>query len=398
MRRTAFGIVLMLGFLHAALPAPVAMAQEKDKDAVTAMARKRFQEGVTFFDQRRYEEARGAFLQAYALKRHPAVLLNLAQSEIRSGRVADAARHFAAFLRDSTSASGVERTEAEKGLQAARAKLGRIQVNVSEPGAEVLVDGETVGVSPLPEPVDVSPGSHSVEAKHAGRSATATVVAQLGKQANATLSLDSGATPAAAVAVPVAPQPATPVATAPPPIAPAEPEGPAEARKTPQPFPPDTETAAPTQGRDPFFRWVTHSEVGWFSLGLTVAGIGVLAGGVIFFKMADNNVATVADSITAEANRRRAELDPQGRTLNPCGDPVVNGFQTACNTLRDNENQRDQDRNIAIGGAIAAGVGITTLVTGYLLSSGSKKTDVSLPVVTPTFSPHQTGLVLSTTF
>jgi hypothetical protein len=143
---------------------------------------------------------------------------------------------------------------------------------------------------------------------------------------------------------------------------------------------------------------VTHSEVGWFSLGLTVAGIGVLAGGVIFFKMADNNVATVADTITAEANRRRAELDPQGRTLNPCGDPVVRGFEGPCTTLRDNLNQRDQDRNIAIGGAIAAGVGITTLVTGYLLSSGSKKTDVSLPVVTPTFSPHQTGLVLSTTF
>ena len=43
-------------------------ARADDKDAVTEMARRRFQEGVKFFDQKRYEEARGAFLQAYALK------------------------------------------------------------------------------------------------------------------------------------------------------------------------------------------------------------------------------------------------------------------------------------------------------------------------------------------
>ena len=56
------------------------------------MARRRFQEGVKFFDQKKFEEARAAFLQAYALKHHPAVLLNLAQSEIRSGHPLEAAR------------------------------------------------------------------------------------------------------------------------------------------------------------------------------------------------------------------------------------------------------------------------------------------------------------------
>jgi hypothetical protein len=402
MRRTAFGIVLMLGFLQAALPTPVALAQEKDNDAVTTVARKRFQEGVSFFDQRRFEEARAAFLQAYALKRHPAVLLNLAQSEVRSGHVADAARHFASFLRESTSASSVERTEAEKGLQAARAKLGRIQVNVSEPGAEILIDGESVGVSPLPEPVDVSPGTHSVEAKHAGRSTSSTVVAPVGKHASASLFLDTDNAAPPAVAPISAPPPATPGAAPPPPSTPNEATKPPAAMKAPSPSPLDTETAA-TQGRDPFFRWVTHSEVGWFSLGLAVAGLGVMAGGMISFKLADNNVASVADSIRAEADRRRAELDriqppAEGRRSNPCAEPVVTGFEGPCSTLRDNVNQRNQDRNIAIGGAIAAGVGVTTLVTGYLLSSGSKKTDIGRPIVTPTFSPHQTGLSFSASF
>src|SRR3982751_2528207 len=95
--------------------AVVHTAAAEDKDAVTEVARRRFQEGVKYFDQKKYEEARAAFLQAYALKRHPAVLLNLAQSEIRSGHPLEAARHFSAFLRESPNVSANERLDAEKG-------------------------------------------------------------------------------------------------------------------------------------------------------------------------------------------------------------------------------------------------------------------------------------------
>ena len=48
-------------------------------------ARARFKEGVEFYDKGQYENARLAFLQAYALKKHPAVLLNLAQSSAKAG-------------------------------------------------------------------------------------------------------------------------------------------------------------------------------------------------------------------------------------------------------------------------------------------------------------------------
>ncbi len=68
------------------------------------MARERFKEGVAFFDKKEYDKARVAFLQAYALKKHPAVLLNLAQSELRSSHEAEAAKHFVAYLRESKDA------------------------------------------------------------------------------------------------------------------------------------------------------------------------------------------------------------------------------------------------------------------------------------------------------
>ena len=66
-------------------------ASAQGGDAMTEMARQRFQEGVKFYDQKKYEESRAAFLQAYALKHHPAVLLNLAQAELRSNHPVDAA-------------------------------------------------------------------------------------------------------------------------------------------------------------------------------------------------------------------------------------------------------------------------------------------------------------------
>src|SRR5258708_8988783 len=151
MRTRSCIAALLLAASSAALPCRVAIAQEKD--AVTEMARRRFQEGVKFFDQKRYEEARAAFLQAYALKRHPAVLLNLAQSEARSGHPAEAARHFATYLRESPNPPANERADAEKGLATARTKLGRIHI-AAPSGAEVVLDGELIGQAPLPEAVD----------------------------------------------------------------------------------------------------------------------------------------------------------------------------------------------------------------------------------------------------
>ena len=138
MRKRATFVALLWAVSSAVLPGRATLGQEKD--TVTDTARRRFQEGVKFFDQKRFEEARTAFLQAYALKHHPTVLLNLAQSEIRSGHSLEAARHFSAFLHESSNASGGERAEGEKGLASARSKLGRIQVSVTA-GAEVLVHG-----------------------------------------------------------------------------------------------------------------------------------------------------------------------------------------------------------------------------------------------------------------
>ena len=151
--------------LAAAAPVCVPRVASAQDDATIQMARERFQEGVKYYDAKQYDKARAAFLQAYALKKHPAVLLNLAQSELRSAHEADAARHFAQYMRENKEASAAERQEAEKGLSTAKAGLGEITVSVDIADADVYVDGNLEGRSPLPAPVYLKPGSHTLEAR-----------------------------------------------------------------------------------------------------------------------------------------------------------------------------------------------------------------------------------------
>ena len=130
----------------------------------TATARVRFQEGVDLYDKGQYDKARAAFLQAWALKKHPAVLLNLAQSCLKSNHPGEAARFFTKYLREAPGITPQQKAEAEKGIAEARTKDGRLDVQGAA-GVEVLVDEEPAGVLPLAEPYDVDPGAHTVRVK-----------------------------------------------------------------------------------------------------------------------------------------------------------------------------------------------------------------------------------------
>ena len=135
---------------------PLLARADGDADA----ARQRFNEGVKFFDAGQYDKARAAFLQAWVLKKHPAVLLNLAQSSLRGHHEAEAARYFDQYLHDA-GATESGKTIAANGLAEARTKDGRLDVRAPA-SVEVFVDDQSVGVGA--RVVDVDPGSHAVRA------------------------------------------------------------------------------------------------------------------------------------------------------------------------------------------------------------------------------------------
>ena len=57
-------------------------------------------------------------------------------------------------------------------LRELEAQVGRVQVNVSEEAAEIRIDGNLVGLSPLSSTVFVTPGEHTIEARGQGSTAS----------------------------------------------------------------------------------------------------------------------------------------------------------------------------------------------------------------------------------
>jgi Flp pilus assembly protein TadD len=95
MKTSRIAAAVLVAFLSSSVPHRAA-AQD---DPVTIQARARFKEGVEFYDKGQFENARLAFLQAYALKKHPAVLLNLAQSSAKAGHPLEAAKNFQQLIK-----------------------------------------------------------------------------------------------------------------------------------------------------------------------------------------------------------------------------------------------------------------------------------------------------------
>jgi tetratricopeptide (TPR) repeat protein len=161
-RRSALSALLLLTTpLAATLTTTSALAQQ---DKITELARAKFVDGVAAMNAKRYAEARDLFLQAYAMKRHPAVLLNLGLAEIRTGDADVGANHLQQFLREFDQAKPEQRDTANKAIAEAKKTSAYVIAIVDTDGATVMVDGQVVGQSPLTEPYFVKAGEHDVEA------------------------------------------------------------------------------------------------------------------------------------------------------------------------------------------------------------------------------------------
>ncbi len=344
-------------------------------DAVLKMARERFQEGVKYYDQKKYDDARAAFLQAYALKKHPAVLLNLAQSELHSGHEADAAKHFAKFLREGgAEASASEKQDAQKGLAAARAKVAEITVTVNQANAEVFVDNQSQGKAPLAGPIYLMPGSHTIEARQGGKAGTVNVNAAAGMTNSVSITIGAPPTtmPAAAAGGP-------PPAGAAPPMGGGEPTAPTGPATNPPPpgggpgdqagggFKMDT-----SGSREPFLKWAAHNKLAWVGGGVTVVGLGAGIG----FALASHSAYGSADDVAAKIKADFAQTHPGENPAGLCNNPsLASRYGNACKQYQDNVNTGDTDKTLSVVGFVLAGVAAGGTVVYYFVDSKKKPAD-----------------------
>lgn len=373
----------------------VASAQD---DATVEIARQRFREGVAHYDRREYEEARLAFLQAYALKPHPAVLLNLAQSELRANYPADAANHFALYLRENPSATDAEKQEAELGFAASKSKAGAVEIAVDQEGADIFLDGEKVGRSPMDAPVFVIPGKHTVSAKSGSKSATADITVDAGESAGATLRLLGGAAAAG------------PAADAPPPPPVADDEDPGSDFETD--FQADT-----GGGRKNFFQWYAETPLAWVGSGVAVLGLG--AGTVFAF----SSKSAYDDAENKRVQIQKAQTDDEARLGTAFGSPPCNldtataqaitrsyndlgrrvgAYESACQDFVDSRDRGDTFKVVSIisysvGGAAAVG----TIVYYFLDPNAEESARAEGPLrarITPVLGPNLQGVSVAGSF
>jgi hypothetical protein len=392
------------------LPFAERAALAQPADPITEVARQRFADGVKAYDSGRYEDARGAFLQAYALKRNPLLLMNLAQSELRAGYAEDAGTHFQQFVREVPTASADQKAVAEKGIADAKKKAAYLVVIVDASGAQVSVDGVAVGKAPLLDPVFVKAGRHTVVATYAGKSATAAVDARTGAATAANLVLGTGGTPAPVAVAPVpTPAPASPPAATPAPSAPtstapasstpaeAYPEPPAAGLGlTTAPTSPQPDSTTDTAGKESFFEWYSHKPLAWAGTALTVGGLVV---GIVGVASASNDSAQV-DDITQQIQTQTAK---DGIKIN-CNAPP-SGYAKACSTLSDSIDSHDTNTVVAGVGFALAGVGavgtvVYTVFDWYLpqRKASARGFAPHIGSVAPIVAPTVQGLAVAGSF
>jgi tetratricopeptide (TPR) repeat protein len=369
-------------------------------DGETEVARQRFREGVAHYDRQDYEKARLAFLQAYLLKPHSAVLLNLAQSELRAGRHAEAAENFAKYIRQNPTAPAMD--HAKTGFEEARQRVTELNVQVNATAASVSVDGTDVGRSPLPNAVYLMPGRHSVVARKGTASAEKVLDAIAGRREYVTLELREGYTPAPIM-------PAGGVESAGAVSAPATPVG--------------SESGGGNRG---FFEWLGSSPAAVATIsvaGLALGTSAVLAG------FANNRYAAANDARSQIMVALQRDVDGGNVSSDtvPCGangiasgrvdisnleDPEesdhIADYANACNLFTDRSDSGDRLKTLSL---VSLGVGafatIGTIVWyfsdsgGRQSDSGSTKpgpNDLGRARLTPILSADTQGLVFDMSF
>ncbi|MFO0666212.1 MAG: hypothetical protein U0174_19820 [Polyangiaceae bacterium] len=147
-------------FLAVALSAPNVFAGEGSGSA-NKEADARFEEGVKLLKKGKFEEARVKLTQSFALDPLPNVALSLAIAEDALGRHVEALRHAKVFLEHPKSDPKRVAEVRDTLYQDLWKKTAHVHV-VAEPGADVMVDTESVGRAPIAGTVDMLPGEHTL--------------------------------------------------------------------------------------------------------------------------------------------------------------------------------------------------------------------------------------------
>jgi hypothetical protein len=131
--------------------------------ADVASAKKLFEQGLKLYNEGSYREALSAFLHANELSPRASVQRNIAQCHRDLKEFAAAYDSYQTLLtKYGPTMSAADKRAVQRAIDELAILTATVKVNVTDPGATVAVDGNTVGTTPLASPVRVNIGAHTV--------------------------------------------------------------------------------------------------------------------------------------------------------------------------------------------------------------------------------------------
>jgi hypothetical protein len=132
--------------------------------AKTTEAQEHFRRGIDRYKQADFAAAQIEFTRAYELVPNYKILYNLGQVSYQRRDHAAALRYFRKYLIDGADAIPAERRhEVAADVADLEQRVGRLQIDTAEEGAEVFVDDVLVGTTPLKGLITVNGGPRKVD-------------------------------------------------------------------------------------------------------------------------------------------------------------------------------------------------------------------------------------------
>lgn len=149
---------------------PLVGAQDPaaSEGAAEVDARALFRRGAEAYAEERYPEALEAFDASYRAREVPVVLFNLAQTLRALDRPAEAIEAYRRYLRTDAELDEARRAAVDAVIAELTPQVSLVRLEVFPDGAEVSVDGRSLGRAPFEDRVAIDPGERRLEVRAEG--------------------------------------------------------------------------------------------------------------------------------------------------------------------------------------------------------------------------------------
>lgn len=369
-------------------PAALSTARAQSADETKVRAKALFEQGVADYDAGRYEQALASFQEAYRIRPHPLVNVNIANCYDKLGKALQAVFHFQRFL-ESDAGSPAQREEVSKALERLKQQVGKVMLRITPDGALAIIDQGEQRRSPILEAIQLEAGKHDLEVKLAGyRTVERPLIVKGGTTLELSIALEPDGQHAPVPVIAVAPH----VEPAPPPAAP-EPAAPVASTEEPAPAPATVQSnVAPLSEENEQPEAASAPDRSPPSSGHQELPSSVwIAGGVTLALVA---VATITGFLAIRANSDFEHYKDARFDTSPTTTTVMR--LTAYNEARDAADRANAlalTTDILLGGAV-----VGAIATTFLIVTAQDEEQPAHARLMPAVSPHGAGLQLHATF